>query len=149
MPAEQQARIQTKRLLVQPALCSGCRACEVACVTHHENVFGTATARIQVSKVDAQGLDHPHICRLCRPAPCLDVCPTDALFRDERTGAVLLHEELCVGCAECVDACPHGVAFLHPETGLALICDLCAGDPACVRRCATGAISYDLPRDNC
>jgi hypothetical protein len=31
---------------------------------------------------------------------------------------------------------------LHPETGVALICDLCGGDPACVKRCATGAIVY-------
>ena len=32
--------------------------------------------------------------------------------------------------------------MLHPETGLPLICDLCDGDPACVKRCATGAIIY-------
>ncbi len=144
MPAERQARIKTKRILVQPALCSGCRACEVACVAHHEGVFGTANARIKVSKVDAQGLDHPHVCQLCQPAPCLDACPVGALYRDETTNAVLLHEELCVGCAECVDACPYGIAFLHSETRLALICDLCDGDPTCVKRCATGAISYKV-----
>jgi Fe-S-cluster-containing hydrogenase component 2 len=34
------------------------------------------------------------------------------------------------------------VAALHPETGLVLICDLCGGDPACVKRCATTAIAY-------
>jgi Fe-S-cluster-containing dehydrogenase component len=34
------------------------------------------------------------------------------------------------------------MAVLHPETGLALICDLCGGDPACVKRCATRAIQY-------
>jgi Fe-S-cluster-containing hydrogenase component 2 len=34
------------------------------------------------------------------------------------------------------------MAVLHPETGMALICDLCGGDPACVKRCATGAIVY-------
>ena len=49
----------------------------------------------------------------------------------------------CIGCAACVDACPFGMAALHPESGLALICDLCGGDPACVKRCATGAIVYD------
>jgi Fe-S-cluster-containing hydrogenase component 2 len=35
---------------------------------------------------------------------------------------------------------------LHPQTGLALICDLCGGDTACVKRCATGAIVYDETR---
>ena len=37
------------------------------------------------------------------------------------------------------------MASLHPETGLPLICDLCNGDPACVKRCATGAIVYTDP----
>ena len=49
----------------------------------------------------------------------------------------------CTGCGACVDACPFGMATLHPESGLALICDLCGGDPACVKRCATGAIRYE------
>jgi Fe-S-cluster-containing dehydrogenase component len=66
----------------------------------------------------------------------------DALARDARTGAVRLRPEVCIGCAACVDACPFGMASLHPETGLALICDLCGADPACVARCATGAIVY-------
>jgi Fe-S-cluster-containing dehydrogenase component len=69
-------------------------------------------------------------------------CPTEALFKDETTGAVLLHPDDCIGCSACVDACPFGMAILHLETGLALICDLCGGDPACVKRCATGAIVY-------
>jgi Fe-S-cluster-containing hydrogenase component 2 len=55
---------------------------------------------------------------------------------------VLLHADECIGCASCVDACPFGMAALHLETGLAVICDLCGGDPACVKRCATGAIVY-------
>jgi carbon-monoxide dehydrogenase iron sulfur subunit len=131
-----------KRIGVNAAVCSGCRACEVACVAHHDGRFGTATARIRVTKVEAQGLDLPHVCRLCRHAPCVAACPVDALVRDARTEAVLLRPEACIGCAACVDACPFGMASLHPETGLALICDLCGGDPACVARCATGAIVY-------
>jgi Fe-S-cluster-containing dehydrogenase component len=41
------------------------------------------------------------------------------------------------------------MAMLHPETDRVVICDLCGGDPACVKRCATGAIVYeetDAPR---
>jgi carbon-monoxide dehydrogenase iron sulfur subunit len=132
-----------KRILVRAEVCSGCRACEVACVARHEGQFGTATARIRVTKIEPLGVDHPHVCRLCRRAPCLAACPTGALYKDGATGAVLLQADDCIGCAACVDACPFGVAALHPGTGLALICDLCGGDPACVRRCATGAIVYD------
>ena len=133
------------RIIVHEDLCSGCRACEVACVARHEGCFGTATARILVTKVEPLGVDHPHVCRLCRRAPCVAACPTGALSRLEITGAILLHAEDCIGCSACVDACPFGMAALHPETGLALICDLCDGDPTCVKRCATGAIQYVHP----
>ena len=132
-----------KRILVRQDLCSGCRACEVACVAWHEGRFGTTTARIRVTKIEPLGVDHPHVCRLCRRPPCVAACPTGALYKDETTGAVLLRPDDCIGCSACVDACPFGMAALHPESGLALICDLCGGDPACVKRCATGAILYD------
>ncbi len=132
-----------KRIEVREELCSGCRACEVACVVWHEGCFGTATARIRVTKIEPLGLDHPHVCRLCRRPPCVTACPTQALYKDETTGVVLLRPDDCIGCSACMDAGPFGMAALHPETGLALVCDLCGGDPACVKRCATGAIVYD------
>ena len=135
-----------KRILVRQDLCSGCRACVVACVAGHEGRFGTAMARIRVTKDEPLGVDQPHVCRLCRRAPCVAACPTGALYRDETTGAVLVRPEDCTACAACVDACPFGMAALHPETMSALICDLCAGDPACVKRCATGAIVYGKAR---
>ncbi len=131
-----------KRILARKDLCSGCRACEVACVAWHDGRFGTATARIRVTKIEPLGEDHPHVCRLCRRAPCVAACPTSALHQDETTGAIILRPGDCTGCPACVDACPFGMAALHQETGLALICDLCGGDPACVKRCATGAIVY-------
>jgi carbon-monoxide dehydrogenase iron sulfur subunit len=131
-----------KRILVREEACSGCLACAVACVVQHEGRFGIAAARIHVAKIEPLGLDRPHVCRLCWRAPCAVACPTGALYRDETTGAVLLVAEDCIGCSACVDACPFGVVTLHPEPGLALICDLCGGDPSCVRRCATGAIAY-------
>jgi carbon-monoxide dehydrogenase iron sulfur subunit len=131
-----------KRILVREDLCSGCRACEVACVARHDGRFGTTTARIRISKNEPLGLDDPHVCRLCGRPPCVADCPTGALYKDESTGAVLLRAEDCSGCSACVEACPFGIVALHPETGLALICDLCGDDPACVKRCATGAIVY-------
>ena len=131
-----------KRLLVRDILCSGCRACEAACVAVHEGHFGTATARIRVAKIESVGVDRPRVCQSCFPAPCVAECPTGALFQDETLGAVVLRPDHCITCPACGDACAHGMVFIHPATGLPLICDLCEGEPACVERCATGALRY-------
>ncbi len=131
-----------RRIVVRKELCSGCRACMVACVARHDGRFGISSARLRITKVEPQGLDEPHVCRLCGRPPCVASCPTEALYKDESTGAVLLWPDDCDGCSACVDACPFGMVGLHPESGLALICDLCGGDPACAKRCATGAIAY-------
>jgi len=131
-----------KRIQIHPAACSGCRACMVACVVRHDGRFGTATSRIYVAKADAAGTDEPRVCRHCRRAPCVAACPTGALHRDEEQGVVRVRGAECTGCGACAQACPFGAVTLHPQAGTALICDLCDGDPACVKRCATGAIEY-------
>src|SRR5512136_2070576 len=101
------------RILVRQGVCSGCQACEVACVAQHEGRFGTATARIHVVKIEPSGVDEPHVCRLCRRTPCVGACPTKALYKDGTTGAVLLASEKCTACSACVDVCSFGVAALH------------------------------------
>lgn len=131
-----------RQLIVDESLCSGCRACQVACVVQHEGVFGVSMARIHVVKVEPLGIDRPEVCRQCEPASCIDACPTAALGRDEATGAVHVDVESCIACGACVEACPFGMAALHPVEHVAMICDLCGGEPACVRRCATGAIRF-------
>lgn len=46
-------------------------------------------------------------CRKCEDAPCINVCPSDALEKDE-TGVVVRHTNLCVSCKSCVTICPFG-----------------------------------------
>jgi carbon-monoxide dehydrogenase iron sulfur subunit len=135
-----------ERITVHKDLCTGCRACQVACVAHHEGAFGVFLARIHVSKDEPLGLDFPETCRLCGRAPCVAACPTEALYIDSTTSAVLLRSEDCVQCSACVEACPFSMVQVHPETHLPLICDLCGGEPSCVKRCPTGAITYGEPQ---
>jgi Fe-S-cluster-containing hydrogenase component 2 len=81
------------------------------------------------------GLEVPHFCAQCKDYPCIVSCPVDALSVDEETTAVLVDEEMCTSCGRCIDACPGKVPFLHPESEKAVICDLCEGDPECVKVC--------------
>lgn len=69
-------------------------------------------------------------------------CPVNAIALDPATGAKVVLESVCVGCAVCTIACPYGTVFYNPETRKAFKCDLCGGDPACVTACPTEAIAY-------
>lgn len=137
----------TARILVDHTLCSGCRACEVACSFAHEGLFSPGTARIRVVKVEEEGYDGPVVCHHCRRPPCAQACPTGALVRDEAAGRLALDAEACIGCGACVEACPFGAMRLHPDTERAMFCDLCGGDPACVKRCTPGAIFLGTEED--
>ena len=125
---------------VIPQLCSGCRACEAACVFNHENLLGTSSARIRVRKDEAQGIDEPRLCHLCPEPACIPSCAEGALSREPKLGVILLDSGLCTACGACLNACPYGSISLDPRTGQPLICDLCGGAPACIPRCSPGAL---------
>jgi len=122
------------------ALCTGCRACEAACVFHRQGVLGTATARIRIRKDEAEGLDEPLVCRLCDEPACIPACPEGALGRDARSGVIVVDDGRCASCGLCSEACPYGSISKDPVTGRPLVCDLCGGEPACVPRCSPGAL---------
>ncbi len=83
------------------------------------------------------GVEVPHLCVQCDDYPCVESCPVDALSVDE-TSAVLVDKEKCTSCGRCIEACPGTVPFLHPRSNKATICDLCGGEPECVKVCCGG-----------
>jgi len=58
------------------------------------------------------------VCKHCSPAPCLESCPTGALFRTE-FDTVVVQQDICNGCGYCVPACPFGVVELNVPDGKA------------------------------
>ncbi len=46
-------------------------------------------------------------CRRCEDAPCIGVCPADALEKDAE-GIITRHTNLCISCKSCVTICPFG-----------------------------------------
>jgi Fe-S-cluster-containing hydrogenase component 2 len=112
----------------------------VACSIFHEGAARPSLARIRITYDEFKAVDpiSALVCAQCENAPCMEACPVDAMRRDERTGAVLVDEELCIGCMQCREACPWEIPVLHPEKGGSIKCDLCGdreGGPACVAWC--------------
>jgi len=131
-----------KILFVDSEKCTGCRICESACSLHHEKVCNPTRARISIVKWETAGLYVPMVCQQCEDPICEIVCPMHAIERDEKTGAMLIDYDLCVGCRLCVTFCPFGGVNLDPRTGRIMKCDLCDGEPVCVEFCQPQALQY-------
>jgi Fe-S-cluster-containing dehydrogenase component/formate-dependent nitrite reductase membrane component NrfD len=129
--------------------CIGCHACTVACKTEHEIPLGQF--RTWVKYVDKG--EYPATtrefgvmrCNHCTDAPCVAICPTQALFKRE-DGIVDFDSERCIGCKSCMQACPYDALYIDEDTHTAAKCNFCAHridqglEPACVVVCPTESI---------
>lgn len=112
------------------------------CSLSHEGEISPLRSRIGVVKWESEGLSFPMNCRQCDDAPCAVVCPVKAISRDENLNRVMVDYARCIGCRSCVTACPFGGMSFDTSGGRIIKCDLCDGDPLCVRFCAYGALRY-------
>ncbi|MEM2897167.1 MAG: 4Fe-4S dicluster domain-containing protein [Candidatus Bathyarchaeia archaeon] len=120
--------------------CTDCRLCELACSYRKEGVFNPERSAIRVLSYPSFGLSLPIVCQQCEEAPCISVCPTKALIKELESGIVKIKHKLCLACKLCILACPLGAINVSPIDGSIIKCDLCEGDPACVRLCPQEAI---------
>ncbi|MHA1819033.1 MAG: 4Fe-4S dicluster domain-containing protein [Promethearchaeota archaeon] len=153
----------TKKIVIHEEYCIGCRLCEVYCLVAHseskkiikvfkdEIRFREATPKIVFEQEQEGYTSFALTCRNCEDAPCIEACMTGALYRDEKTGAVVMNEDKCVGCYMCIMACPYGVIKRDTKKGkIVSKCDLCVGTgeeiPACVAHCPNEALTLeDVP----
>jgi len=132
-------------ILANSNLCGGCRTCEAVCSLYKEGIVNPELSRIYVKKDILGGyVCEPIPCRQCHSAECLAVCPTGALHIDSTTGARVIDEGICDGCKLCLEACPVIPARIgyNPVKRVCFKCDLCGGDPQCVKFCPMGAITF-------
>jgi len=126
--------------------CIGCHACTIACKAEHQIPIGVNRCWVKTVEKgtfpDAQRFFFPVLCNQCTDAPCVAICPTQALYK-RRDGIVDLHGDRCIGCRACMEACPYDQLFIDPNTRTAEKCNFCANRvenkllPACVSVCPT------------
>jgi formate dehydrogenase iron-sulfur subunit len=158
------------------SVCIGCKACEVACkewnqLPENEDELGFLGQSLDntgelngsnwrhVQFIDnvpdqtiAEGngkafLLMSDVCKHCKHASCLEVCPTGAIIRTE-FDTVFIQEDVCNGCRDCIAACPYDVIDIDEERDVARKCTLCYDrlqgglEPACAKACPTDSIQF-------
>jgi Fe-S-cluster-containing dehydrogenase component/formate-dependent nitrite reductase membrane component NrfD len=129
--------------------CIGCHACTVACKEEHSVPVGVFRTWVKYIEKGAFPDTSRHFgvmrCNHCDAAPCIEICPTTALFKRDN-GVVDFDNERCIGCKSCMQACPYDALYIDPASNTAAKCNFCAHrlelnlEPACVIVCPTQAI---------
>jgi Fe-S-cluster-containing dehydrogenase component len=117
---------------------------------------------------DLKGKHTLLLCNHCDNPPCTRVCPTQATWRREKDGIVMMDWHRCIGCRYCIVACPYGSrsfnwkdprtadnlsemlpTFPTRQRGVVEKCTFCAerdlagGEmPACVEACDNDEIVF-------
>ncbi len=90
-------------------------------------------------RVISEGMkSYPLTCSQCLAAPCEAICGRDAIYRHRDQGYLKVDRWGCNQCGLCVAACPFGMIRMGLES--VVKCELCGGDPECVKICPTGAL---------
>jgi len=122
-------------------MCSGCRLCELICAFEHFKVGNAKKSKIKIVEFD-DGTRIPVVCQHCADAPCIKACPTGALSRKDKESPVMVDEGRCIGCSTCVNVCPVGAITVDKRIGVSQKCDLCNGDPQCVKYCPAKVLKF-------
>lgn len=133
-------------LVTDPTTCVGCRTCEIVCSLSHDDICQPNIARIHTVYDPLHSLNKlcvmPNECKQCNMADCYLACEYDALVLDKKTGARVIDPEKCQACGECFEACPWDMVVYNEAKDVYTKCDLCGGDPQCVKYCPAEAIKF-------
>lgn len=129
--------------------CIGCHACTVACKSENQVPVGNFRTWVKYTEIGTFPQVKRHFavlrCNQCTSAPCITICPVNALGK-RKDGIVDLDKDACIGCKACMQACPYDALHLNEDTGGAEKCHFCAHrveqnlKPACEVVCPTEAI---------
>jgi len=160
--------------LIDVSKCIGCKACQTACMEWNDlrDEVGETTgvydnpldltpqswtvmrfSEYENTKGDLEWLIRKDGCMHCEDPGCLKACPSPGAIVQYTNGIVDFHQENCIGCGYCVAGCPFDVPRISKQDNRAYKCTLCSDrvavgqEPACVKTCPTGAITFGTKED--
>lgn len=125
------------------------KCCVRACpVNRIENLEGKEGSRVSSNcgpiQIENGCAKLVGVCNICSNWPCIAKCPTQAIQIVAQGAGSRISPNKCIGCGLCITACPLGNIWLNLERGYAVKCDLCDGNPECVKACPHNAIKFEL-----
>ncbi|WP_041470491.1 nitrate reductase subunit beta [Geobacillus sp. GHH01] len=89
----------------------------------------------------------PRICEHCLNPSCVSSCPSDAMYKRDEDGIVLVDQNACRAWRYCVTSCPYKKVYFNWQTNKAEKCTLCfprieAGMPTICSETCVGRIRY-------
>ena len=105
-------------IAIYPSRCVACGTCRAACSEGHRRAGLSKEPRLAL--FESRDLVASVTCHHCEGAPCLKVCPINAIRRDP-DGCIRVDEAHCIGCKLCAVSCPFGAIHMAgtPRAGVA------------------------------
>ncbi|MCM3724213.1 dimethylsulfoxide reductase subunit B [Neobacillus cucumis] len=146
---------------INQSLCTGCKACTVACkdknnldvginfrrvYPYEEGTFVEQPTRGIVQNIKAYYFSIS--CNHCKKAACIPSCPTGAIVKNKQNGIVTIAQDVCQGAQLCIKACPYGAPQYNKREFKSNKCDFCIDlqekgeEPVCVAACPMRAIEF-------
>jgi Fe-S-cluster-containing dehydrogenase component len=132
---------------IDPGRCIGCQACVQAC-SECDTHKGHAMIHLEYVDRGRSTQTVPVVCMHCDSPTCAEVCPADAIKKNEDGVVQSARKPRCVACNNCVLACPFGVPKMMTDFELMMKCDLCydrtsvGKKPMCATVCPSGALYF-------
>lgn len=135
--------------------CYGCHTCSISCKDWNDLQPGPEK---WMTSYEWETGSFPNVrlnylafsCGHCESPLCLEACPNNAIYKEDKYGAVLVDPDLCKGARQCWIACPYGSPkFANDTPGTKMSkCTMCIDrlergeKPLCVISCPMRALDF-------